>query len=163
MKWKLLFVVLLALCGITAVQNRSSSKQEELDKKQQAQMDALQRKIDRQERDLSASLAQWEKTNLPHVQPRRTIVMNIAGEAIFISYARNGLRVGDIFLTVRLTDKGRVIGGKGRVARVYPTEAEAGIIENYQGVRPEDEVYVVNRSGSPHSIRWAQFEAEGKP
>jgi hypothetical protein len=163
MKRKLLVAGLLALCGIAAAQKPPSSKSEEPNKQWQAQINTLQWKIDRLERELDFSLAQWEKSNLPRFQPRRAILLNVYGETIVIGCAKNGIRVGDTFLIVRPTDKGRIIAGKGRVHRAFTTDAEAAIIENYTSVRPEDEIYVLNRSSSPHSLRWAQFETEQKP
>jgi hypothetical protein len=154
MKCQIPVALLLALGSLATAQNPPSSPPNQPDKQRQ-QRQALQRKIDRLERQLAAPLAEWEKTNLPDFSPRTAHILNINGNVDVITCARNGLQTGDMLLVVRYTDKGRIIVGKVRVSRAYDTDAEADVVSDYAGIRPEDDVYVLNRIGSPHSLRWA--------
>jgi hypothetical protein len=71
--------------------------------------------------------------------PEGIILNTASGSVISILVnigSRNGLALGD---ELRVLRDGRAVG-KLRISRVFPTDSEVEIVENFQGIRPTDTV-----------------------
>jgi hypothetical protein len=71
--------------------------------------------------------------------PEGIILNTVTGSVVHILVnrgSRDGLALGDVLRVLR---NGRAVGTL-RISRVFPTDSEVEIVENFQGIRPTDVV-----------------------
>ena len=166
MKSKILLGLLSMGCSMAWAQNTPPNTSADVsgqDRKHIAHIAALQKQIDSLERMISdrqetikatAQLVSAKaRKDIPTLLPKPAMILNINGETFIVNSGTkgDGLRKDDKLLVVRHALNNWVIAGTGVVDRAYDTDAECHGINN-QGIRPEDEVYVLGRRSSPHDF-----------
>jgi hypothetical protein len=90
-------------------------------------------------------------------KPMTAIVLNINGATDIINVGKASCRIGDTLLAVRITAQGPLIDGTLQVLEVYNTDATTVDIRNWNGIRPEDYIFVISRSDSNISLANVSF------
>lgn len=172
---KYILSILGVVSGIAGAQTRPQDKPPRLneqDKKTVTQIAELQFKIEQLEcqandyqmqlKDLVRKASAPVRANLVGLNAKPAIILNTNGETFIVNAGtrNNGLRVGDKLLVVeRGPDNSLRVKGTGLVVRAYDKDVECDGIDN-RGIRPENEVYVLNRCSSPYYITRLKFALE---